>query len=132
LCVRGRVLLVAVPGYHFSRHSTPSNISTICSTTEDVAGSISSARCGFINGAQRREERQVIKEAIDMSREPIVWEDVIIDFKGRHIRASYSESYGLITVNSFRGSSKTARLGALSAKFRAEIVLREMAADGKA
>jgi hypothetical protein len=67
-----------------------------------------------------------------MSREPIVWEDVIIDFKGRHIRARYSASYGTVTVNPFSGASKMARIGAHSAKHMAQIVLREMAAEGKA
>jgi hypothetical protein len=62
----------------------------------------------------------------------IVWQDVIIDFNGRHIRATYSASYGIVTVNSFSGGSKSARIGAHSAKRMAEIVLREMAAEGKA
>jgi hypothetical protein len=82
-------------------------------------------------GAVARDQIDTSQSATDLMGRGVK-QDVIIDFNGRHIRATYSASYGIVTVNSFGDGSKSARIGAHSAKRMAEIVLREMAAEGKA
>jgi hypothetical protein len=64
-----------------------------------------------------------------------IWKEVAVQFLGRTIRGSYSQSDdGSVTVNTPLGSktSKVTRPGGWPAKFIAERLLRELAIAGKA
>jgi hypothetical protein len=67
-----------------------------------------------------------------MERDFAVWQELTIDFRGRTASGSYSTSReGLVTVRTLRGS-KTTPLGGSNAMLIARILLRELAAEGKA
>jgi hypothetical protein len=67
-----------------------------------------------------------------MERDFTNWKELTIDFRGRTVNGSYSTSReGLVTVKTLRGS-KTTTLGGSNARVIARILLRELAAEGKA
>ena len=68
----------------------------------------------------------------EMERDFATWKELTIDFRGRSVSGSYSTSrQGLVTVKTLRGS-KTTTLGGSNARVVARILLRELAAEGKA
>ena len=67
-----------------------------------------------------------------MERDFAVWQELTIDFQGRTVSGPYSTwREGLATVKTLR-SSKTTTLGGSNARVIARILLRELAAEGKA
>ena len=67
-----------------------------------------------------------------MERDFTNWKELTIDFRGRTVSGSYSTSrQGLVTVKTLRGS-KTTTLSGSNARVIARILLRELAAEGKA
>jgi hypothetical protein len=68
----------------------------------------------------------------EMDRDFAIWKELAIDFRGRTISGSYSTSReGLVSVKTLRGS-KTTTLGGSNPRLVARILLRELAAEGKA
>ena len=66
-----------------------------------------------------------------MERDFATWKELTIDFRGRTVSGSYSTSReGLVSVK-MRGN-KTTTLGGSNPRLVARILLRELAAEGKA
>jgi hypothetical protein len=63
--------------------------------------------------------------------ELILWKQITAEIYGRTVTALYSTSLGLVTVTT-PYDSKSRQLGESSATLIARILLRELAADGKA
>jgi hypothetical protein len=67
-----------------------------------------------------------------VERDFAIWKELTIDFRGRTVSGSYSTSReGLVAVKTLRGS-KTTTLSGSNATVIARILLRELAAEGKA
>ena len=68
----------------------------------------------------------------EMERDFATWKELTIDFRGRTVSGSYSTSReGLVSVKTLRGN-KTTTLGGSNPRLVARILLRELAAEGKA
>jgi hypothetical protein len=76
--------------------------------------------------------RQAWPQFACVERDFAIWKELTIDFRGRTVSGSYSTSReGLVTVKTLRGS-KIATLGGSNVRLFARILLRELAAEGKA
>ena len=62
---------------------------------------------------------------------PIIWKEITTAFKGQPIRGSYAVENGIVKVRTARGE-KEARLGGTNEIMAAGLLLRELAAEGKA
>ena len=76
--------------------------------------------------------RQAWPQFACVERDFAIWKELTIDFRGRTVSGSYSTSReGLVTVKTLRGS-RIATLGGSNVRLIARILLRELAAEGKA
>jgi hypothetical protein len=87
-------------------------------------------------GGKRRgagvDARQAWPQFACVERDFAIRKELTIDFRGRTVSGSYSTSReGLVTVKTLRGS-KIATLGGSNVRLIARILLRELAAEGKA
>jgi hypothetical protein len=67
-----------------------------------------------------------------MGRDFVVWWKVSIKFAGRSVTGSYALEEGMVKVKSARGGEKATQIGNSPAIVIARILLRELAAEGKA
>jgi hypothetical protein len=58
------------------------------------------------------------------------WKDIEIKYRGTRVKGRYSVSDNLVTVAAWSGT-KTAQLGILPAERLAQMLLRELAAQGE-
>ena len=57
------------------------------------------------------------------------WKETEINWRGKRVKGRYNVSDGLVTVAAWNGT-KTAQLGILPAERLAQMLLRELAAEG--
>ena len=58
------------------------------------------------------------------------WKETEINWRGKRVKGRYNVSDGLVTVAAWNGT-KTAQLGILPAERLAQMLLRELAAQGE-
>ena len=73
-----------------------------------------------------------LNQICNMGRDLVEWWKVSIKFAGRSVTGSYALEEGMVKVRSASGDEKTTQIGNLPAIVIAKMLLRELAAEGKA